>query len=84
MYTKLRILKEYCNEYGMRMKSAKNIFFVINGETGDKEPFNADGKIVEYCVSYMYLGSPFTCDGSVFSAIKLHGRNKLCQVLKFI
>ena len=49
MYTKLRILKEYCNEYGMRVNSAKTKVFVINGEAGDKEPFNMDGMIVEQC-----------------------------------
>ncbi len=32
----------------------------------------------------LYLGSPFTSDGSVSPAIKVHAQNKLCQVLKFM
>ena len=31
----------------------------------------------------MYLGSPFTDDGSPSTAIKLHA-NKMCHVLKFV
>ncbi len=58
--------------------------FVINGEAGDKVSFSVDGMIVEHCVSYIYLGSPFTCDCSGSSAVKLHAKNKLCHVLKFI
>ena len=84
MYTKLRILQEYCNEYGMRVSNAKTKFFVINGEIGDNDPFNVDGMVVEHCDSYIYLGSPFTCDGLVSSAVRLHAKNKLCHVLKFI
>lgn len=86
MYIKLRILQEYCKEYGMRINSAKTKFFVINGGLGDKEPFSVGGTSmkVEHCDSYMYLGSPFTCDGSVSSAVKVHAKNKLCHVLKFI
>ncbi len=84
MYIKLRILQKYCKEYGMRVNSAKTKLFVINGETGNKEPFNVDEMKVEHCVSYLYLGSPFTCDGSVSSAVKIHAKNKLRHVLKFI
>ena len=32
----------------------------------------------------MYLGSPFTADGSVSTAIKIHAENKMCHVLKFV
>ncbi len=56
MYIKLKILQKYCKEYGMRVNSAKTKFFVINGEIGDKEPFNVDEMKVKHCVSYMYLG----------------------------
>ena len=36
------------------------------------------------CTSYVYLGSPFTSDGSVSSALKLHAKTKMGHVLKFI
>ena len=68
----------------MRVNNAKTKFFVINGVAGDKDPFSVEGMIVNHCDSYVYLGSPFTCDGSLSSAVKLHAKNKLCHVLKFI
>ena len=40
--------------------------------------------IISYCNQYVYLGSPFPDDGSPSTAIKLHGNNKMCHVLKFI
>ena len=32
----------------------------------------------------MYLGSPFTSDGSLSSAIKVHAKTKLSHVIKFV
>ncbi len=84
MMKKLCILNEFCDEYGMRMNASKTKFFVICGGPGDAEPFQVGDKTVEHCSHYIYLGSPFTCDGSVSSAVKLHARNKLCHVLKFV
>ncbi len=71
-------------------------FFVISGGPGDAqgqinsfgfgdaEPLRVDGLEVQHCTSYTYLGSPFTCDGSVSSVMKVHAQNKLCHVLKFV
>lgn len=86
MYRKLRILQKYCNEYGMKINNEKKkqVCFVISDEGEDFEPFLEGGMTAEFCESYVYLSSPFTCDGSVSSAVKLHARNKLCYVLKFI
>ncbi len=81
---KLRILKEFCDEYGMRINAEKTKFFVISGGPGDAEPLRVDGLVVQHCTSYTYLGSPFTCDGSVSSSVKVHAQNKLCHVLKFV
>ncbi len=81
---KLRILKEFCDEYGMKVNAEKTKFFVISGGPGDAEPLRVDGLEVQHCTSYTYLGSPFTCDGSVSSAVKVHAQNKLCHVLKFV
>ncbi|MPC81345.1 hypothetical protein E2C01_075955 [Portunus trituberculatus] len=33
---------------------------------------------------YIYLGSPFTSDGSVSSALKVHAKTILSHVLKFV
>ena len=81
---KLGILQDFCQEYGMKVNADKTKFFVINGEAGDREPLCVDGLVVEHCNSYVYLGSPFTCDGSVSSAVKEHAKVKICQVLKFV
>lgn len=83
MIKKLRILLEFCNGYGMKINAGKTKFFVINGEAGDADPLYVDGLVVDHCKSYVYLGSPFTCDGSVSTAVKEHARSKMCHVLKF-
>ena len=84
MSKKLSILNTYCRDFGMKVNNEKTKFFVINGQAGDAEPFHVDDLIVEQCTHYMYLGSPFTSDGSVSSAIKIHAKNKLPHVLKFV
>ena len=82
MLSKIAILYEFGNEYGMKVNLAKTKFFVINGGAGDADRVN--DLIVEHCSSYVYLGCHFMCDGSVSAAVKLHAQNKLCQVSKFM
>ena len=84
MSKKLEILHRFCDEYGMKINVSKTKFFLINGVVGDTRPMHVDGMTIEHCDSYNYLGSPFTCDGSVTSAVKEHARSKLCHVLKFV
>ena len=83
MIKKLSIMFNFCNEYGMKV-NGKTKFFAINGVDGDTEPLCVGGLAIEHCKSYIYLGSPFTCDGSVSSAVKEHAKNKMCHVLKFV
>lgn len=40
--------------------------------------------VIEHCDSYIYLGSPFTSDGSTSSAVKAHAKAKMCHVLTFV
>ncbi len=84
MKEKMIILNQFCDEYGTKVNNNKTKFFVINDEAGDAAPFRVGQLVVAHCDSYVYLGSPFTCDGSVSSAVKLHAKNKLCHVLKFV
>lgn len=84
MISKIRILKEYCTEHGMIINVLKTKFFVISGTEGDAGPLCVDGLTIEPCTSYIYLGSPFTSDGSVSSAVQCHAKNKLSHVLKFV
>ena len=59
-------------------------FFVISGTAADKEPMIIGNLKVEWCNRYVYLGSPFTSDGSVFSAVKAHAGRKMKVISKFI
>ena len=43
-----------------------------------------DDTVVEACERYVYLGSPFTADGSSSTAIKAHEENQMCHALKFV
>ena len=44
-----------------------------------------DDVSVSVCDYYIYLGSPFSADGSTTIAIKLYGQNKMrCHALKFV
>ena len=64
------------------MKKTK--FFVIDGVEEDKQPLDVEGLAVEARQQYVYLGSPFTVDGSATSAIRVQAQNKMCHTLKFI
>ena len=81
---KVSILQEYCNEYGMKVNQSKTKFFVINGSETDLEALIVNELVVEHCEMYIYLGSPFTSDGSVSSAVKVHANIKMSHVLKFV
>lgn len=39
---------------------------------------------VEWCDKYIYLGSPFTADGCIASAVKAHATSKIAHVLKYV
>ena len=81
---KISILQQYCSVYGMKLNQSKTKFFVVNGNVLDREPLIIDELRVEHCEMYIYLGSPFTSDGSVSSAVKAHANIKMSHVLKFV
>ena len=84
MIQKITLLNKFCVSHGMDLNVRKTKFMVLNAEEDDKQPLIVDGVIVEHCSQYVYLGSPFTCDGSTSSAIKVHAHRVTCHVLKFI
>lgn len=84
MLRKLSLLTDYCSDYGMIINQSKTKFMVINGSHDDVEPLLVNDIIVEHCNMYVYLGSPFTSDGSVSSAVKAHATLKMPHVLKFV
>ena len=83
MLQKVGLLKQFCNRYGMLINMSKTKFMVINGNAGDRRPL-AVGDLVEHCEKYIYLGSPFTADGSLATVIKAHIQEKMCHFYKFI
>lgn len=81
---KLNILQKYCKEYGMKVNQSKTKYFVVNGNRGETDSIQANELTVEWCDSYVYLGSPFTCDGNVSHSVRLHANSKLPHALKFV
>ncbi len=84
MLKKLDILRRYCTEYGMKINQIKTKFFVISGSEADSEPLVVNDLVVNSCHLYIYLGSPFTSDGCISSAVKAHANAKTCHVLKYV
>ena len=84
MTHKLRVMKNYCNLYGMKINKKKTKFFVINGCHTDCQTITIDDVEVNVCPKYVYLGSIFTSTGSVSDDIKSHADSKVCHILKFI
>ena len=84
MLRKLRLMKDYCRDYGMEINQSKTKFFVINGKEGDFEPLVVNELSVDYCSQYVYLGSLFTSDGSISAAVRAHANAKMPHVLKFV
>ena len=81
---KLEMLSSFCNSHGMRVNCSKTKFMVINSKEHDNSDLVAGNLIVKMCDHYIYLGSPFTADGLVSSAIKIHANSKMCQALKYV
>ena len=84
MLHKVMIMQSFCHEYGMVVNESKTRFFVINGTQGETDPLHVNGLTIAHCPSYVYLGSHFTSDGSVSSAIKLTANAKMPHLIKFI
>ena len=57
---------------------------VINGNNVDREPIIVNNLTIKHCDKYIYLGSPFTADGSLATAIKVHAQEKMAHFNKFI
>ncbi len=80
----LSLLQDYCHDYGMVINQSKAKFFVIHGSGTDSDPIVGNGLVVEPCGMNVYLGSPFTNDGSAYSAVRAHANSRLPHVLKFV
>ena len=58
--SKLNILSEYCQEYGMTINTKKTKYMVVN--YNDQQPFMIDGNPISRVDSYCYLGATISGD----------------------
>ena len=80
---KIRVLCEFCGNTGMIINNSKTKFMVINGNHDDLLPLEVDTTAIANCDTYTYLGSVFTQDASIPSAVKKHCKAKMSHILKF-
>lgn len=81
---KVKLLIKFCEKYGMVINESKTNLMVINGNFTDKENIHLHRLVIKHCDIYTYLGSPFTSDGCISSAIKIHAQEKMAHFHKFI
>ena len=80
---KLTILQQFYEDSGMVINQSKTKFMVINGSNIDRSPLISGSLMVDNCEAYTYLGSVFTQDGKIESALKCHLVSKQPHVMKF-
>ena len=54
---KLRVIIQYCKEFGMIINGKKTKYFIVNGSTIDKTNLEVEGISVGYSPHYLYLGA---------------------------
>jgi hypothetical protein len=78
---KFKVMLNFCDAFGMVVNQKKTKFMVVNSNGEDKLPldcvYNNLSLTIEYTNVYVYLGSPFTDDGNISTAIRYHAEN--CQ-----
>ena len=53
----------------MIINEHKTKLMVINGTNVDRQPISSNNLTIKHCDKYIYLGSPFTADGSLAPSI---------------
>jgi len=81
---KVTLLVQFCKKYGMVINESKTKLMVINGTIIDKQPIVVNNLSICHCDTYIYLGSPFTSDGTLSTAVKSHVQEKMAHFHKFI
>ena len=84
LISKLNILDNYCQTYGMQMNESKTKFMVINGSGSDMLPIKLTDITMKICQFYVYLGSIFTADGSTDTSLRAHARDKKSHLNKLL
>ena len=81
---KMKVVKEYCINYGMSVNSKKTKFMVINHEPEDEATIICGNIKVEYCSTYVYLGCTITDDGTCRSCIDSQANAKQKHMFKYL
>ena len=81
---KVQLLNQFCMRYGMIVNENKTKLMVINGNICDRQPISINDLTIKHCDKYIYLGSPFTADGSLATVIKIHVQEKMPHFHKFM
>ena len=84
MIKKVQLLNQFCIKYGMIINEHKTKLMVINGTIVDRQPISCNNLSIKHCDKYIYLGSPFTADGLLTTAIKAHAQEKMAHFNKFV
>lgn len=58
MKEKFSLMKQYCNEYKVKVNLAKTKFFVVSGTAADRESIIVDDLVVHWCDMYIYTWDP--------------------------
>ena len=80
---KLKVVIQYCKEFGMIINTKKTKYFIINGSKSDKTNLELEGISVGYSSRYLYLGAWFTESGRMSDIITLHEKDNQKAVNKF-
>ena len=78
------MLIKFCEKYGMVINENKTKLMVINGNNTDRDSITVNRISINHCDTYTYLGSPFTSDGSLSTAVKVHAQERMVHFHKFI
>ena len=80
---KLKVVIQYCKDYGMIINTKKTKYFIINGSENDKTSLEVEGISVGYSPQYLYLGAWFTESGKMVDILTLHEKDNQATVNKF-
>ena len=85
---KLETMIEWCNKSGMVINEDKTEFMAFNAPPEGKRPIRLKTHVgivnVTHCSQYTYLGSIFTSDGKVSSAIDKHADTRINALNKLV
>lgn len=80
---KLKVVIQYCKEFGMIINAKKTKYFIVNGSDKDKSNLEVEGISVGYSPQYLYLGAWFTESGNMSDVITLHVKANQATINKF-